>query len=184
MSQFAPSPTLPLVFCGLLVVGACKQKGEPAAEASANAIKSEDEICNLLTAEEVSAEMKQPVTGRRMPSSGQYSAPSCGWLTSEAPDSAGFRVTLFFHPDSSDGPSNFTKKVKDICSAPTYAANKPEQEPQQPIEGLADEAVLCRKLLVRKGNSFFYIDRQKGDPGVPWQDAARRLAAKVVSRLP
>lgn len=184
MSKLITSLTLPFVFFGLLVFGACKQKSEPAAEASANAIQSEDEICSLLTAEEVSAEMKEPVTGRRMPSSGQYSAPSCGWLTSEAPDSAGFRVTLFFHPDSSDGPSTFTKKVKDVCSAPTYVANKPVQEPQQAIEGLGDEAVLCRKLLVRKGNSFFYIDRQKADPGVPWQDAARRLAAKVVSRLP
>src|SRR5262245_30848262 len=111
MSKLVPCPALSLVLSGLLVLCACKQKGESAPEASANAIRSEDEICNLLTNEEVGAEMKQPVTGRRMPSSGQYSAPSCGWLTSDAPDSAGFVVTLFFHPDSADAPGSFTKKV-------------------------------------------------------------------------
>jgi hypothetical protein len=154
-------------------------------QAPASAIRSEDELCNLLTDEEVGFEMKQPVTRRRLPSSGQHSAPSCGWLTSDAPDSPGFLVTLFFHPDSPDGPSNFTRKVKDVCSAPTYVGNKPPvHEPQQTIEGLGDEATLCRKLLVRKGNNFFFIGRQKGDPAVPWQDSARRLAAKVVSRLP
>ena len=186
---------------GLLVFNACKRKSEPSSEARATAIpgasatatpegrvaaiRSEDEICNLLTDEEVGVEMKQPVTHRRMLSSGRHSAPSCGWLTSDAPDSPGFLVTLFFHPDSPDGPSNFTRKVKDVCGAPTYVGNKPPvHELQQAIEGLGDEATLCRKLLVRKGNNFFFIGRQKGDPAVPWQDGARRLAAKVVSRLP
>jgi hypothetical protein len=196
------------MLCGLLVFDACKRKSEPSAEAPASAmavaasatpeaaasatpearvavIRSKDEICNLLTDEEVGFEMKQPVTRRRMPSSGQHSAPSCGWLTSDAPDSPGFLVTLFFYPDSPDGPSNFTRKVKDVCSAPTYVGNKPPvHELQQTIKGLGDEATLCRKLLVRKGNNFFFIGRQKGDPTVPWQDSARRLAAKVVSRLP
>ena len=184
MFRFIPIPALPVVLSGLLVFGACKQKAEPAAEASANAIHSEDEICNLLTDEEVSAEMKQPVTGRRMPSSGQYSAPSCGWLTSEAPDSPGFAVTLFFHPDASDAPGSFVKKVKDVCRAPINLPNKPPlRVPEEPIEGLGDEATLCRKLLVRKGNNFFFIDR-KPDSEEPWQESARRLASKVVSRLP
>jgi hypothetical protein len=184
MSKLTASPALPLVLSGLVALGACKQKGEPAPEASASAIRSEDEICNLLTDEEVGAEMKQPVKGRRMPSSGQYSAPSCGWLTTDAPDSAGFLVTLFFHPDSTDAPGSFAKKVKDVCSAPVYLRNKPPLHvPQQAIEGLGDEATLCRLLLVRKGNNFFYVAR-KGDEDSPWQDSARRLAAKVVSRLP
>jgi hypothetical protein len=169
---------------GFLVVSACKQKGESAPNASATAIHSEDEICELLTDEEVGAEMKQPVTGRRMPSTGQYSAPSCGWLTSDAPDSTGFAVTLFFHPDAPDAPGSFKSKVKDVCSAATFRRNKPPVHvPVQSIEGLGDEAILCRKLLVRKGNNFFFID-PKGDEEVPWQDGARRLAAKVVARLP
>jgi len=174
-----------LLLGGLLVWSACARKSEATKEAAANAIQSEDEICNLLTDEEVTAEMKQPVTGRRMPSSGQYSAPSCGWLTAEAPDSPGFAVTLFFHPDATDAPGSFKRKVKDVCSAPTLFANKPSEpgQPPQPIEGLGDEAAVCRKLLVRKGNNFFFID-QKGDPAATWQESARRLAAKVVSRLP
>jgi hypothetical protein len=215
MTKFLPSPAVPLMLCGLLLLDACKRKSEASSEKSetsseksetssatavggpsrgadgnggnapAVVIRSEDEICKLLTDEEVGVEMKQPVTGRRMPSSGQYSAPSCGWLTSDAPDSPGFLLTLFFHPDSPDGPSNFTRKVKDVCNVPTYEGNKPPvQEQQRAIEGLGDEATLCRKLLVRKGNNFFFIGRQKGDPAVPWQDVARRLAAKVVSRLP
>lgn len=184
MLRFIPLPALPLVLSGLIVFGACKQKAEPAAEPSANAIHSEDEICNLLTDAEVSAEMKQPVTGRRMPSTGQYSAPSCGWLTSEAPDSPGFGVTLFFHPDASDAPGSFAKKVKDVCSSSVLLRNKPPlRVPEEPVEGLGDEATLCRKLLVRKGNNFFFIDR-KPDSEDPWQESARRLAAKVVSRLP
>ena len=183
MSNFSPS-ALPLVLSGLIVLGACKQKAEPTAEASANAIRSEEEICKLLSDEEVSAEMKQPVKGRLMPSSGQYSAPSCGWLTGDAPDSPGFLVTLFFHPDSADAPDNFKKKIKDVCSAPVYLRNKPPVHvPEQAIEGLGDEATLCRMLLVRKGNNFFYVAR-KGDEEGPWQEGARRLAAKVVSRLP
>ena len=128
--------------------------------------------------------MKQPVTGRRMPSTGQYSAPSCGWLTSDAPDSTGFAVTLFFHPDSADGPASFTTKIKDVCRGPVLRRNKPPLHvPLRAIEGLGDEATLCSKLLVRKGNSFFFID-WKGDEEAPWQESARRLAAKVVSRLP
>ena len=184
MSQFIPSSALRLVLWSLLVLGACKQKGESAPKASANAIHSEDEICDLLTNEEASAEMKQPVTGRRMPKSGQYSAPSCGWLTSDAPDAAGFLVTLFFRPDSADGRISFAEKVKDVCRSATLFRNKPPvHEPIQPIEGLGDEATLCNKLLVRKGNSFFFIG-WKGDEETPWKDGARRLAAKVVSRMP
>ncbi|MEO8185050.1 MAG: hypothetical protein ABI895_40105 [Deltaproteobacteria bacterium] len=184
MSSKGTSPAPVLLGC-LLFFSACARKSEATKEASANAIQSEDEICKLLTDEEVAAEMKQPVTGRRMPSSGQYSAPSCGWLTAEADDSPGFTVTLFFHPDATDAPGSFKRKVKDVCSASTYFANKPPEPPRptEPIEGLGDEAALCRKLLVRKGNNFFFID-QKGDSAVPWQEGARRLAAKVVSRLP
>jgi len=179
-----PSFALRLVLSGSLVLGACKQKSEPAPNASADAIHSEDEICKLLTDEEVSAEMKQPVTGRRMPSTGQYSAPSCGWLTSDAPDSMGFVVTLFFHPDSRDAPVSFKTKVKDVCSGPIIVPNKPLRHvPQQPIEGLGDEATLCGKLLVRKGNNFFFIGLNH-DADIPWQEGARRLAAKVVARLP
>lgn len=184
MSTSISFPALRLVLSGLLFCGACKQKAEPAAEASAKVIHSEDEICNLLTDEEVSAEMKQPVTGRRMPSLGQYSAPSCGWLTSDAPDSPGFTVTLFFHPDATDAPGSFAKKVKDVCSGFVYPRNKPPVHvPEQPIAGLGDEAILCSKLLARKGNNFFFIDRKGGDEA-PWQESARRLAAKVISRLP
>jgi hypothetical protein len=179
-----PSLALHLVLSGSVVLGACKQKSERAPNASAKAIQSEDEICKLLTDEEVSAEMKQPVTGRRMPSLGQYSAPACGWLTSDAPDSTGFVVTLFFHPDAPDGPGSFTTKVKDVCSGAILRPNKPPvRVPLQPIEGLGDEATLCSKLLVRKGNNFFFIAR-KDDEDVPWEEGARRLAAKVVARLP
>jgi hypothetical protein len=166
------------LFCLL----ACARKPEASKEAPGEAIHSEDEICKLLTADEVAAELKQPVTARVMPSTGQYSAPSCGWLTAEAPDSPGFLVTLFFHPDSEDAPKNFQEKIKTVCNAPALPKEVPA--PAQPIAGLGDEATQCRKLLVRKGNNFFYVSRQKGDPAAPWQESAQRLARKVVSRLP
>jgi hypothetical protein len=173
---------LSLLLCCVSCFGACARKSEAVKEASAGVISSEDEICNLLTADEVAAEMKQPVTARTKPKTGTYSAPTCAWLTGDAPDSAGYTLTLFFHPDSPDGPENFKEKIKHVCDVPE-PMNKPPP-PTKPIEGLGDEAALCRKLLVRKGNVFFFMDRQKGDPAVPWQEGAQRLASKAVSRLP
>ena len=56
-------------------------------------------------------------------------------------------VTLFFHPDSPDGPRNFTRKIQDVC-----------KDTGKTVPELGDEAVQCRKLLVRKGNVFFALD--------------------------
>jgi hypothetical protein len=38
--------------------------------------------------------------------------------------------------------------------------------------------------MVRKGDSFFMLSPLKDDPALPWADAAKRLAAKAVERLP
>lgn len=145
-----------------------------ASTASTAVISSKDEVCNLLTRDEVFAEVKRPIMARQPPKNSPYGVPECTFLAGEGPDAEGYVLTLYFRPEIPDGPALFTAKVQDTCA----------HSPQQPLKDLGDEAVLCSKLLVRKGNVFFLLSRQGGDPAVPWGDAAQRLARKVLTRLP
>jgi hypothetical protein len=149
-----------------------------AATAPANAasyvIQSKDEVCTLLASSEVSAELKQSVLPARQQRITLDAPPECLYPTSDAPDAMGVVVKLFFQQNSTDAPAAFSHIAIGTCG----------HEAQQPVAGLGDEAVLCGKLLVRKGNNFFILSRQNGDPALPWADSAKRLAEKAVTRLP
>jgi hypothetical protein len=145
-----------------------------AANAAPYMIQSKDEVCTLLASSEVSAELKQPVLPARQQRITFDAPPECLYPTSDAPDAMGVVVKLFFQQNSTDAPAAFSHIAIGACG----------HDAQQPVAGLGDEAVLCGKLLVRKGNSFFVLYRQNGDPALSWADAAKRLAEKAVARLP
>jgi hypothetical protein len=176
---------------GLSLLG-CSKKAAPPSEqqlapiapsaagaiASTNApayvIQSKDEVCTLLASSEVSAELKQPVLPARQQRITLGAPPECLYPTSDAPDALGVVVKLFFQPTSTDAAAAFSHIAIGACG----------HDPQQPVAGLGDEAILCGKLLVRKGNNFFALYQQNGDPALPWADVAKRLAEKAVARLP
>jgi hypothetical protein len=146
----------------------------PSANTATYVIQSKDEVCTLLASSEVSAELKEPVLPARQQRIALDAPPECLYPTSDAPDAVGFVVKLFFQPDSAEAPKAFSHIAIGVCG----------HDAQQRVAGLGDEAILCSKLLVRKGNNFFILHRQNGDPAVPWADAAKRLAEKAVARLP
>lgn len=179
-----------LVIAALVVVLGCSKKTTPSpstqaiasaptapissAPAAPSVIQSKDEVCNLLTTAEVSAELKQPILPGHQQAIGIDTPPQCAYLTGNEPEATGFVITLYFHPESPAAAAVFAHTVLATCA----------HEPQQSITALGDEAVLCSKLLVRKGNVFFTLFRQNGDAAVPWGDAAQRLASKVLTRIP
>jgi hypothetical protein len=139
----------------------------------AKVITSETQVCDLLTDEEVSAELKVPVTARELPKSGEHSAPSCGWQTSDDPNSMGVRVLLFYHPDDPEGPQYYKEKVGDLCGTRG-----------QKIEDVGDEAMGCAGIWVRKKNSFFNVSPLHGDKSIDWKTVIPRLARLVAARMP
>ena len=137
------------------------------------AITSEEQVCDLLTADEVTAELKVPVTARLLPKAGEYGAPSCGWQTSDDPSSMGVKVLLFYHPDSVEGPKYYKEKLDGICHGK-----------QEVIADLGDEAAFCGGVWVRKKNSFFNVSPLHGDKSIDWKAVDERLARLVVTRMP
>jgi len=167
----------PLVLLVVLAVLAGCSRSEPTPPApktaSGAAITSEEQVCDLLTNDEVTAEIHAPVTGRRLPQAGEYGAPSCGWQTSEDPKAPGISVVLFFHPEAPDMTKSFHGKLDSVCKSE-----------RKDISGLGDEAALCRALWVLKGKTYFSVGPMSPDPAIDWSAADERLARHVLERLP
>lgn len=164
----------------ILLIAACSKSAPstPAASPSpvpvpGKAITSEEQVCDLLTVDEITAELKVPVAAHRPPKSGEYSAPSCAWQTSDDPNSMGVKILLFYHPDSVEGPTYYKEKVDGICHGK-----------QQVVADLGDEAAFCGGLWVRKKNSFFNVSPMHGDKSIDWKAVSERLARLAAARMP
>jgi hypothetical protein len=183
-----------IALAALVTLIGCKKKptasegGEPARAAASNAvssaqsaasaaasashvIQSKDEVCNLLTRAEVGEELKKPMQPARQHLI-QLGVPTECIYSAEGSEETGFALRLSFQ-ESSVG-MGFAHATFEVCG----------HDKQEKIQSLGDEAVLCRRLMVRKGDSFFMLSPLKDDPALPWADAAKRLAAKAVERLP
>lgn len=152
---------------------AARQYGErPLLDGPAQAKHETEDVCALLTTDEVTTELKKSVSAKMLPRAGEYGAPTCGWFSAaDAPGTPKLRVALF--RGNERGRQAFTKKLEDVCRA-----NRVK------VDNLGDEAALCGELWVRKGSNFFYVSSRAGDADVPWPAAVERLARLVLTRLP
>jgi hypothetical protein len=143
----------------------------PDAAPAAKLLTDGEQVCDLFTPAEIEAELKTPITAARLPKAGEYGAPSCAWTGTTDGGTTGVEVTLFFHPDSPDGPKYFAEKL--MC----------DPKDRKDLPGIADEAVLCGGFWIRKGNSFLSL-RPASNEDRPWIEILPRLAKVAVARLP
>lgn len=137
-------------------------------------IQSKDEVCNLLTSAEVSAQLKTPIQFARQRAIMPDAPTECIYPTDDGKDAGGVVVRLSFERPGSSGSSGFAHTVLEVCG----------HDAQKRVSALGDEAVQCGKLLVRKGESFFVLSLLRSEPAVPWDEVGPYLARKMVARLP
>jgi hypothetical protein len=139
------------------------------------AVRSDDQVCELLTPEEIKTTLNWKTSPRRIPHAGEYQAPECGWFVSEAPDAMGVSVMLFGYAEPGQGKQAFAEKLKSICRGA-----------RQDVQGVGDEAVACHGFWVRKKDVYFCITPRNvgADAGISWRDADTALARYVMARLP
>lgn len=137
-------------------------------------IQSKDEVCNLLTSAEVSAELKMPIGFARQRAIALDAPTECIYPAGDGADATGVALRLSFQRERLNAGAGFAHALLEVCG----------HDAQQSVPSLGDEAVLCSKLVVRKGDTFFVLSRLDGAPAVQWADSAKRLARKAVARLP
>jgi hypothetical protein len=139
-------------------------------------VRTEDQVCDLLTPEEIKATLGWKTSPRRLPKAGEYGAPECGWFVSDAPNAMGVSVLLFIHADPGHGKESFADKMSTMCRGIQ----------RQDLQGVGDEATLCRGFWVRKKDVYFCITPRNivPDAGISWRDADSTLARYIMARLP
>jgi hypothetical protein len=140
-----------------------------------------EHACDALTPAEVEEVLKLKTTAKMLPQAGEYGAPECGWLVSDAKDAAGVTVTLFFQDTEAESKEYFAKKLDSVCM--NYETKK---DARLVVLDLGDEAAFCGGLWVRQGTSYFSVTT----PGASTADieaykaAQIALARRVLPRLP
>jgi hypothetical protein len=156
----------------LALVAGCSSKDKD--KSKATKLATEEQVCDALTPAEVEAETQLKTTARMLPKAGEYGAPSCAWLVSDAPDARGVAVTMFFQDNEADSKEYFAKKLAWVCDGK-----------QVDVAELGDEAAFCGLLWVRQGTSFFSVSPTGGGMTPDeWQSLGPRLARHVLPRLP
>jgi hypothetical protein len=171
----------------MIVSGCSRRESAPTSASSATPtgatakgapviVRSEDQVCELLTPEEIKATLNWKVSPRRLPKAGEYGAPECGWFVSDEPNAMGVTVLLFIHAEPGHGKESFADKMNTMCRGAQ----------RQELQGVGDEAVLCRGLWVRKKDVYFCITARNlvPDAGISWREASTTLARYVMARLP
>jgi hypothetical protein len=180
--------SIALSLAGVLVVSGCSRRESAPMSGSSTAppgaaakvasviVRSEDQVCELLTPEEIRATLNWKTSPRRLPKAGEYGAPECGWFVSDAPNAMGISVLLFIHAEPGHGKESFADKMNSMCRGTQ----------RQELQGVGDEAVLCRGFWVRKKDVYFCITLRNvvPDAGISWRDADTTLARYIMARLP
>jgi hypothetical protein len=163
--------------CSSKDAGSSGDKAAPAprtAAAPVARIATAEQVCDVLTPAEVEAELHENTTARMLPKAGEYGAPECGWLVSDAPGAHGVSVTMFLQDKEADARTYFAHKLDSVC-----------RDGKREVPDLGDEAALCGRLWVRKGTSYFSISlaRTTSTPDERIQ-IGRRLAEHILPHLP
>jgi len=138
-------------------------------------VRSDDQVCELLTPEEIKATLNWKTSPRRLPKTGEYSAPECGWFVSDEPNAMGVSVLLFRWAEPGQGKQAFADKLSSVCRGA-----------RQDVQGVGDEAVACGGFWVRKKDIYFCITARNvaRDAGISWREADTTLARYIMARLP
>jgi len=139
-------------------------------------VRSDDQVCELLTPEEIRATLNWKTSPRRLPKAGEYGAPECGWFVSDAPNAMGVSVLLFIHAEPGHGKESFADKINSLCRG----------SQRQEVQGVGDEAALCRGFWVRKKDAYFCITPRNvvADAGISWREVDTVLVWYIMARLP
>ena len=179
---------LELSWAAIVIASGCSRRESAPTSASSAAppgataksapviVRSEDQVCELLTPEEIKATLNWKTSPRRLPKAGEYGAPECGWFVSDAPNAMGVSVLLFIHAEPGHGKESFAEKMSSMCRGMQ----------RQELQGVGDEAVLCRGFWVRKKDVYFCITPRNivPDAGISWRETDTTLARYIMARLP
>lgn len=216
-------PMRMLIILGLV---ACSSKDAPSSKPSddppapvpsapaLNKLSTADQVCDALTPDEIEAELHVKTVARKLPKSGEYSAPSCGWFVADAPDTADAKdakivgVTMFIHDNAADSKQYFGDKLEGMCRLPPSAsagsgsagsgsagsgsAGSGSDSLTGPARGraiigpnLGEDAAICGSLWVLKSRTFFALTAR--NPTATREQRIqimRHLAERVLARVP
>ena len=174
-------------WAGILVASGCsRRESAPTSASSAPPpgaaakgapviVRSDDQVCELLTPEEIRATLNWKTSPRRLSKAGEYGAPECGWFVSDEPNAMGVAVLLFRWAEPGQGKQAFADKLNSVCRGA-----------RQDVQGVGDEAVACGGFWVRKKDIYFRITARNvvPDAGISWRDADATLARYIMAHLP
>jgi hypothetical protein len=150
-------------------------------------IRSEDEVCDVLTPEEIKAELGIDTVARMLPRAGEYGAPTCAWYVDPpgdadaAPPPRGVSITMFLQDTEADGKEYYDKKLESVCGM------LPKDAKRIDVSGVGDHAAVCGRLWVRSGSTYFSMSQAGGGAGTTPEERLeqlKRLALKVIPRVP